>query len=428
MIRDRNVICSPRSAWTVAGSAVLIFVLWLAPFAQGAGSTGTDARAPAAQASPTTRQFDNVLYTPPPDWAVRQLDFAVELNPTTTVGQELLVVWILRGRALRATLENELAATWADVQATLGAQGMRNVSGSAFDTTAGRSPRGWDFVHGTGGMRRPDATFTVQLYAIRAGDRVERVAVIAREIRENLSVTNASLSPRHSGPLRTLIFSLRFANLPDPKLPAPTLTGGGITGVWAGLGMSSGRIKPEFAIFFSGGVAYFSPRFPTHGLLDLDPYAEQPAQPREWGTWTMTSDAGAMTLPYGTVPLRRLGPVLELTTNKTPHRYVRLSLPPSGRLNGTWCMDAAACLRLTAAGRFQDTGAIRTVEHVTYAYPESPARGEGQYELRDRTLVLRYDGGPELRVAFPGLLADDVSETPQALVLGFVFDVLKRHD
>ena len=61
----------------------------------------SSATGPAAQASPTTRQFDNVLYTPPPDWAVRQLDFAVELNPTTTVGQELLVVWILRGRASR---------------------------------------------------------------------------------------------------------------------------------------------------------------------------------------------------------------------------------------------------------------------------------------------------------------------------------------
>jgi hypothetical protein len=278
-------------------------------------------------------------------------------------------------------------------------------------------------------MRRPDATFTVQVYAIRAGDRVERVAVIAREIREALSVTNASLSPRHSGPLRTLIFSLGFANLPDPKLPVVSLTGGGITGVWAGLGMSAGRIKPEFAIFFSGGVAYFSPRFPTNGLLELDPYSEQPAQPREWGTWTMTGDTGAMTMPYGSVPLRRLDTALELTTNKTPHRYVRLSLPPSGRLNGTWCTDAAACLRMTAAGRFQDTGAIRAVEHVTYAYPVSPPRGEGQYELRDHTLVLRYDAGPEeVRVAFPGLLADDVSESPQAVILGFSFDVLKRRE
>jgi hypothetical protein len=142
----------------------------------------------------------------------------------------------------------------------------------------------------------------------------------------------------------------------------------------------------------------------------------------------MTGDTGAMTMPYGTVPLRRLGPSLELTTNKTPHRYVRLSLPPSGRLNGTWCMDAAACLRLTADGRFQDTGAIRTVEHVTYAYPESPGRGEGQYELRDHTLVLRYDGGPELRVAFPGLLDEPASESPQVLILGFAFDTLRRRD
>ncbi len=376
--------------------------------------------------SPT--RFDNVLFTPPPGWAVRELAHAVELNPARMVGQEFLAVWILRGRASTAALENELSAAWTEVQTLLGAQAMRNVSGAAFDTTKGRSPRGWEFVHGTGGMRRPDATFTVQLYAIRAGDRVERVAVLAREIRENLSVTNASLSPRFAGVLRTLVFGLRFANLPDPGLPVVSLAGGGITGVWAGLGMSSGRIKPEFAVFLSGGIAYFSPRFLTNGLLDLDPYNEQPAQPREWGTWTMTGETGTMTLPYGSVPMRRLGAVLELTTNKTPHRYVRLSMPPAGRLNGTWCMDPAACLRLASDGRFQDSGAIRTAEHVTYAYPESPARGEGQYELRDHTLVLRYTGGPVLRVAFPGLLADDVSETPQALVLGFAFDVLKRRD
>ncbi len=129
-------------------------------------------------------------------------------------------------------------------------------------------------------------------------------------------------------------------------------------------------------------------------------------------------------MPYGAVPRRRLGAALELTTSRTPHRYVQLSLHPSGRFNGTWCTDATACLLLTPAGRFQDTGAIRTVEHSTYPYPLSPLRGEGQYEIRDHTLVLRYDTGAEIRVAFPGLTDDQRGESPQYIVLGFAFDIL----
>jgi hypothetical protein len=36
--------------------------------------------------------------------------------------------------------------------------------------------------------------------------------------------------------------------------------------------------------------------------------------------------------------------------------------------------------------------------------------------------------GPEVPVAFPGLLADDVTESPQAIVLGFAYDILKRRE
>lgn len=384
---------------------------------------------PAMPTSSSPNRFDNVIFTPPPGWTIRQFDDGVELRPTNTVGQEMLAMWILKGRVSQASLEREFASSWSELVSLLQANTMRTVNGTAYDLKpAGRSPRGWDFLHGTGGVRRPDGTYDLQLYVIRAGDRIERVAVLAREIRETLSVTNASLSPRYIGLLETLVFTLRFANLPDPALPAVSLSGGGITGVWAGLGMSAGRIKPEFAIFFTGGIVYFAPQFPMQGLLGIDPSVEQPARPRNWGTYTMTGATGSMTMLYGNVPLRMAGTALELTTNQTPHRYVRLSMPASGRLNGTWCTDASACLRLTSAGRFQDTGAIRTVEHVTYAYPVSPARGDGQYELRDHTLVLRYDNGPDLRVAFPGLTEDPRTESPQSLMLGFSFDMLTRRD
>lgn len=375
------------------------------------------------------RQFDNVIFTPPAGWTLQQFADGVSLRPTDTVGQETLNVWVLKGRASSAPLERELASSWSEILSMLQASAMRTVNGGAYDVKqAGRSPRGWEFLHAHGGLRRPDGIHDLQLYAIRAGDRTERIAILAHEIRENLSVTNASLSPRYSGLLSTFVFSLRFANLPTPRLPAASLQGGGIAGVWAGLGMSFGRIKPQFAIFFTNGVAYFSSRFPTNGLLGIDPYAEQPAEPREWGTYTISGASGVLEMPYEKIPLRAAGGGLELTTNKTAHRYVRLRLPASGRLNGTWCSGASACLQLTSAGRFQDAGAIRTVEHVTYAYPVSPARGAGQYELRDHTLILRYDNGPELRVAFPGLTDDEDSQSPRSIALGFEFDRLSRRD
>jgi len=138
----------------------------------------------------------------------------------------------------------------------------------------------------------------------------------------------------------------------------------------------------------------------------------------------VTGGTGTLTMPYGPVPLRALGAALELTTNNTPHRFVRLEMPESERLDGNWCNADGACLRLTSAGTFQDGGAVRAAEHSVYPYPESPTGGEGSYELREHTLVLRYARGSELRMGFPGAL--DKSSSPRELLLGFNGDLLTR--
>lgn len=65
------------------------------------------------------------------------------------------------------------------------------------------------------------------------------------------------------------------------------------------------------------------------------------------------------------------------------------------------------------------------LEHTSYLFPESPSKGAGQYELRDHTLVLRYDRGPEIRIAVPGMAAG-TSTTPRELMLSFNLDVLTR--
>jgi hypothetical protein len=100
-------------------------------------------------------------------------------------------------------------------------------------------------------------------------------------------------------------------------------------------------------------------------------------------------------------------------------------MPENGRLDGTWCFSGGACLRLASDGRFEDQGAIRVAEHSTYAWPMSPAGGRGTYTLRNHTLLLDYDGGTMLRVAFPGL-EDARTLSPSAFRLGWNVDLLTR--
>ena len=156
-------------------------------------------------------------------------------------------------------------------------------------------------------MRRADGAWDVYAYVFRAGDRVERTAVVARAIRENLDVTNAALNPEYNRAIRELLFTMKFASAPQRALAPAGLRSGGIVGAWAGLALSSGRIQTNVAVFFDNGMAYFGPNFPLRGLHQIDPAVEQPAQRRYWGTFTWSGAAGILTMPYGTIPLRSTG-------------------------------------------------------------------------------------------------------------------------
>ena len=381
---------------------------------------------PAVVSSGTPTRFENLIFVPPRDWTVRRVGNLVQLSATGTRGPEKLDIFLLPGRVTASSLERELDATWGEVQSLIGAELLRNVSGRSYDLDEpGRSLAGVEYLRGNGGMRTAGGEWDVSVYLLRAADRVERVAVVARAFTENLTKVTTANSLRYSGDIHRLVFGMKFANLPEHSLAPARLTPGGIVGVWAGLGMSFGSIKTEFAVFFDNGLAYFGPGLPLEGLDEVDPVAEQPQHRRDWGTYTWDGSAGVLTMPYGAIPLRSTGPGLELTTNRTPHRYIRLVLPPAQRLDGTWCYDDGKCLRFSPDGTFEDNGAVRVAEHSLYAWPQAPAGGAGKYQLRDHTLYLRFAGGPELRVAFPGL-EDGRTSSPQELRLGWNADLLRR--
>lgn len=392
----------------------------------------TAAAAPAEQPSPPAelsaegrQRFDNLRFVLPSGWKVYRLRDAVHLSRTGVRDPERLEVFLLPGH-VAPNLEAEVGSGWEEVRALLGAVALRNVSGRTFDLNGPNTDlAGVEYLKGNGGMRMGGAEWDVSIYAFRAGERIERVAVVASAFTANLGRYTTANSLRYSGEIRRLVFGMTFANLPATSRAPTGLTPGGIVGVWAGLGMSFGSIKTEFAVFFDNGLAYFGPGLPLEGLHQVDPVAEQPEHQRDWGTYSWDATSGVLAMPYGPIPLRSTGPVLELTTNRTAHRYIRLVLPASLRLDGTWCYSDGKCVRFTPEGKFEDTGAVRVAEHSLYAWPESPARGTGKYWLRDHTLHLTYDGGPELRVAFPGV-EDGSTSSPSQIRFGWNADLLTR--
>ena len=378
-----------------------------------------------APAADEPQQFDNLRFVPPPGWSVRRNTGMVHLSATGVRDPERLEILLLSGR-VAVSLEREVEATWSELQSLLTAELLRNVSGKNYDLAEpGRSLTGIEYLKANGGMRIGGAEWDVTVYALRAGERVERVAVLARAFTENLTRFTTANNPRYAKEIRRLVFRMRFANTPEQPLTPAGLKPGGIVGVWAGLGMSFGTIKSELAVFFDNGLAYFGPRLPLEGLDEIDPVVQQATHRRDWGTYTWNGSAGVLRMPYGEIPLRSTGASLELTTNRTPHRYIKLVMPASGHLDGTWCFGDGGCLRFTPEGRFEDLGAVRIAEHSVYAWPETPPRGTGRYTLRKHTLQLAYDGGPELRLAFPGLEDGNIS-SPSVLRLGWNVDLLTR--
>jgi hypothetical protein len=396
--------------------------------AAGAGPAASNSRAdssfpPGSRAG--SLRFENFVFVPPAGWKAEQSGDAAVLTPAEMRGDEVLRLLLLPGRPAAGDLRQEFARSWSEVASTMGAEPMRSVNGGPFDLDEpGRSARGWEYLHGSGGMRVPGGgAWSVELYVIKAGDRFERIVAAARDFRDNTLMTSALAGARWRREIQGLVFTLGFTNLPAVDVAPAGVRGGGVTGVWAGMAMSFGTLKPHFAIFFDNGMAYFGPGFPARGLSGIDPSVEEHGARRYWGRYTTEAGTGTITMPYGTIPLRLAGPDLTLTTNNTDHRFGRLTMPDPGALVGTWCLDDGRCLRLAGDGRFEDGGAVRVLEHSTYPFPESPGSGRGRYEVRDYTLTLRYDQGPEVRLAFLGLAG-----TPAAplMLVSFNVDVLTR--
>lgn len=160
------------------------------------------------------------------------------------------------------------------------------------------------------------------------------------------------------------------------------------------------------------GVADFSTTYP-------EGYAASPVPAKldrgllngDVGAWTAVGDEIRITRRPGAVEVyRRDGGRLR----KGDEIWQPMPSADGLKLEGRWALSEAR-IAFTAAGRFEDDGLLRHVatpiplKHAgskEHFWPAPPGKGAGTYEIRDFTLLVRYDDGTPFATDFSTLGSD----------------------
>lgn len=378
------------------------------------------------------QSYDNFIYRVPDGWTSKQEANFMELFPQNVKPKEVFSIILLKGKTSNASLEQELAFCWDEFAGMMKAEKLREVSGGNYNVgSVSKTFAGWEYITGQGSIRT-GSDFFVHAYVIRVKDRVERVIVLAQEIRLDAVRNNIDPTIHHEPYYNTItdfIFNLRFSNFNSPELKLPTWKGAGITGVWAGIGFMGGKLKTTYAIFFSNGQVFYGSRFPLEGLHELNTYVDRERTPRFWGTYTFQNGRGTVSMPSGSFPIRLESGKLVMAPISEEHKFIRMPPVDGVKLNGIWRIQGQGnewvTIRFNEDGSFTDNGALWVLDHSVYDYYRIPdGGGSGKYIIKDHTIIFSYSDGRILKVAFPGKQFTPGNNSPTELVLSFNDDLL----
>lgn len=382
---------------------------------------------------PAEAAFENVLYTAPPGWRTATAADGVTLTPGDLLPEESLSVFILPGRDFKGDLAASADELFAETAKALGVEGTLLARDRSEVRTTGK---GWDFFHGPTTVKKGDARLYMDAWFIKVGGRLERVVVLSNFVNhpyDNIPLHN----PKVHDAFHRFLFGLRFKNHKEPAMPEARLTQDGIGGVWIGVGLSFDGLAGELqykgitAAFYTNGLVFFSAKLQTFLFEGMDPYLAREITPSSWGTYTFENGRGTIKMRSGDIPIRLDGDKLVVTRMKTDHKYERLAPVDGTRWDGMWAFAVpegkAPSIAFTKDGRFADDGAIKVLEHSLYPLHSTGDKpGAGTYEVKNYTVVFRYDDGRTFTSAFVGLGYKKGELRPESLVLGFNHDTLKK--
>jgi hypothetical protein len=206
--------------------------------------------------------------------------------------------------------------------------------------------------------------------------------------------------------------------------------GPGISGVWMGfiMVMGSYEMPLRWKTFFDDGVMFAD--LPANGLADFDRASSRtdPDRAHFWHTYTFSGSRGE-THRAGTSArwvLQLETPLKMKIDSDTFHRCASVD---GLRLEGAWTSYASPndpgldrlavgqrpIIRFGRDGRFVDEGLFAVFMRSRSGGDDRP--GSGRYELRDFTLLLRYDDGRERHEAFTGFLSADPAHADERIYL-----------
>ncbi|MEK6697827.1 MAG: hypothetical protein AABZ10_02175 [Nitrospirota bacterium] len=236
-----------------------------------------------------------------------------------------------------------------------------------------------------------------------------------------------------------------------------SLSGTGVAGVWMGFvttvmgfnkPMSTGKPQPRWRVFLNNGVLLT--QMPNDGLLALDlaARAANKNQDPHWHEYTFAGSSGA-TRKAGTTVSWRLdllkpnelrmnagGPILlpgafsnQMSWTYENAVFYRCPRVDGLRLDGSWTtwydpkdpqLESMApgqrpIIHFRRDGHFVDDGVFSAFGTGRPGGVDNP--GRGTYELRNYTLILRFDDGRVRNEAFTGLLGSDPATANEVIYI-----------
>jgi hypothetical protein len=381
-------------------------------------------------ASGRAETFDVFSFTAPPGWARENKTGVVVFFEQLPGGGSCLAA-LYAGREGSGDPERDFREEWD----------LTVVKQLRFETPpeVARSRTGaWTRLVGTIEVLQGGREAVTELHVFSAGRRV--ASFLANRADEGcageLAAFVRGVSPASPGP--------HPAPAPAVAAPAPAGRGGkgpsfagpAPVGVWIGSttgamrGHDSGRgllydaVKRKLAwrVLFADGQAFSG--MPTTGLADLDVERSKAEEAAgrfvggSWGTWSLSGARGSLRKALG-------GATEELALADGDHLrvggrfdFVRAADVTGLRLDGEWThfsdprdpwLDQPGCrqvIRFSRDGRFVDRGIFVSDTRFPDRSPED-APGEGTYEIRDFSLVLRYADGRVVLRSLTGIVGGD---------------------
>ncbi len=397
-------------------------------------------------------QFGTMIYRSPNGWNVTKYPDGDIISPADLPKSEFLEIWIHPSMNFTGTIEEALQKSYDDVVVQLQATKMRDVNGGNYNKVAAKTSfKGWEYIRCNGGIRMGGGDYPpeygLDLFMIKLNGRFEWVSIV--KSRKNCSYSTYYATDRinYNNAVENFLFSLQFPDWKEPFVKTGIAKGDGITGVWQGIAMSVGIVKPGASlgaelkvkqlIFFSNGQAYFGTNFPAEGLDGMNTWVRAENSRRDWGTYSFANGRGVLKLPYADIPLRQENGKLVITTNNTEHGFIKSVSVDGATFNGTYALSSKNFLgeetgkkpviQFTSDGQFSDNGALKILSHTTVDCL-NPAKepGNGTYEVKNYSVVFNYADGRKLKIAMMGNDYNKSNPSPATLVLSFNEDLLRR--